>query len=137
MQVTPYLNFAGRCEEAVEFYRKALGAEVIMLSRFKDIPEPREPGIIPPEAEEKIMHLRLKVGESTLLASDGRGEGEPNFHGFSLTITAASEAEAQRLFAALSEGGHIQMPLGKTFFSPSFGMIADRFGLSWMVYVAP
>jgi PhnB protein len=137
MQVQPYLFFEGRCEEAIEFYRKALGAEVTMLLRFKDSPEPHQPGMIPPGAENKVMHANLRIGDSTVLASDGHCAGQPNFQGFFLSLTARNDAEAQRLFAALADGGQVRMPLGKTFFSSSFGMVADRFGVGWMIYVAP
>ena len=133
MRVESYLNFDGRCEEAIEFYRRTLGAKVEMLMRFKDAPEP---GMSPPEAGDKVMHSALRIGDSMVLASDGRCLGKPNFQGFALSLTAANESEAGRLFNALADGGEVQMPLAKTFFSPSFGMVADRFGVSWMVYVA-
>ena len=136
MQVQPYLFFDGRCEEAVEFYRRTLGAEVIMLLRFKDSPEPPQPGMVPPGAENKVMHMAMRIGETTVNASDGRCLGKPSFQGFSLSLTVPSEAEAERLFAALGEGGQVQVPLTKTFFSPRFGMVADRFGVSWMVLVS-
>ena len=135
MQVQPYLFFDGRCEEAIEFYRAALGAEVVMLMRFKDCPGPQPPGMIPPGGENKVMHAALRIGEATVLASDGRCLGQPSFQGFALSLTAANVAEADRLFAALAEGGRVQMALDKTFFSPRFGMLADRFGVSWMIYV--
>ena len=137
MLVQPYLFFDGRCEEAVEFYRSKLGAEVIMLMRFKDSPEPHPPGMVPPGSENKVMHASFRIGETTVMASDGRCLGHPDFKGFSLSLTVKSEAEAERLFAALGEGGQVQMALAKTFFSPRFGMVADRFGVSWMVVVAP
>ncbi len=135
MQVQPYLNFDGRCEEAVEFYRRALGAEVMMLSRFKDAP-PEACGSDITALSDKVMHASFRVGDSTVMASDSHCKGQPNFQGFSLSLTAANEAEAERLFAALSDGGQVQMPLTKTFFSPSFGIVADRFGISWMVVAA-
>ncbi len=134
MQAQPYLFFDGRCEEAVEFYRKTLGAEVTMLMRFKDSPDP---GMIPPGAEGKVMHASLRIGETTVLASDGRCLGRPTFEGFSLSLTVPDDAEAERLFAALLHGGQVQMPLTTTFFASRFGMLADRFGVSWMIYVAP
>ena len=134
MQVQPYLFFDGRCEEALEFYKRALGAEVQMLMRFKDSPEPCESGKTPPG--EKVMHASFRIGETTLMASDGHCAGQPRFQGFSLSLTVANPTEADRVFAALSEGGQVQMPLAKTFFSPRFGMVADRFGISWMVIVA-
>jgi len=136
MLVQPYLFFDGKCEEAVEFYRRALGAEVEMMMRFRDCPEPAQPGMVPPGFENKVMHAALRVGDTMVLASDGRCLGQPEFRGFALSLTAANEAEADRLFAALADGGQVQMPLSKTFFSPRFGMVADRFGVVWMVYVA-
>jgi PhnB protein len=135
--IQPYLFFDGRCEEAIEFYRRTLGAEEVMLLRFKDSPEPPQPGGCAPGSDDKVMHASFRIGSSTILASDGRCQGKPRFEGFSLSFTVASEAEAERVFAALSDGGEVQMPLTKTFFSPRFGMLADRFGVSWMIYVAP
>jgi PhnB protein len=140
MQVQPYLFFNGRCEEAAEFYRRVLGAEVTSLSRFKDSPMPHDVGTgqnVPPNIGDKVMHMSLRIGDTTLLASDGRCEGQPRFDGFSLSLTALNDAEAERRFTALADGGQVQMPLTKTFFSSRFGMVADRFGVSWMVYVAP
>jgi len=137
MQVQAYLNFDGRCEEAIEFYRGALGAEVMMLTRFKDSPEPHAPGMVPPGAENKVMHASFRIGESTVMASDCHCGGKPGFQGFSLSLTVPNEAVAERLFAALGKGGQVKMPLAKTFFSPSFGVVNDRFGVTWMIYVAP
>ena len=132
--VQPYLFFGGRCEEAFDFYRKALNAEVAMLMRFKEAPEP-QPGM--PECfEDKIMHATLKIGDTMLMASDGRCDGQANFEGFSLSITVPDEAAAQRVFGALGEGGLVTMPLEKTFWAPKFGMLTDRFGVGWMVSVA-
>jgi PhnB protein len=131
--VQPYLFFGGRCDEAIQFYRQALGAEVLMLSRFKDSPEP---GMAQPGMEEKVMHASFRVGDTTLMASDGQCEGEGKFEGFSLSITVPDEAEAERVFGALSENGQVTMPLEKTFWSPRFGMLTDRFGVGWMVSVA-
>jgi len=136
MQIQPYLFFDGRAEEAVEFYRKVLGAKVEMLMRFKDSPEPHQPGMVPPGAESKVMHMSLRIGDAVVMGSDGHCLGKPNFQGFSLSLTVPNAAEADRLFAALSDGGQVQMPLAKTFFSPRFGMVADRFGVGWMVIVA-
>ena len=133
MQVQPYLFFDGRCEEALDFYRKALGAQVGMMMRWKDSPEPCPEGTIPPGSENKVMHASVQIGGTTVMASDGRCGGAPTFQGFSLSLDAASDAEAKRLFDALSDGGQVQMPLGKTFFASSFGMVADKFGVSWMV----
>jgi PhnB protein len=134
MEIQPYLSFDGRCDEAIEFYRKAVDAEVVMLMRFKDCPEP---AACPAGAADKVMHAAIRIGSSMVLASDGHNKGNPVFEGFSLSLTAADDADAQKRFAALSDGGQVQMPLGKTFFSSSFGMVADRFGVRWMVYVAP
>ena len=136
MQVQPYLFFDGRCEEALEFYRSAVGAKVEMLMRNKESPEPPPPGMVPPGSENKILHASFRVGDTTLMASDGHCAGKPIFKGFSLSLTAANEAEAERLFGALGNGGQVQMPLTKTFFSPRFGMVTDRFGVPWMVSVA-
>ena len=135
MAVQPYLFFAGRCEEALDYYRRALGAQDGMVLRWKDCPEPAASR--PPGAEDnKIMHARLRIGDTEILASDGCGDGQPSFKGFALSLTAADEAEAERRFNALADGGQVQMPLTKTFFSSCFGMVADRFGVTWMVYVA-
>jgi PhnB protein len=135
MQVQPYLFFDGRCEEALEFYRKALGAEVTMLMRYKESPDAPPPGMVPPGSENKVMHSSFRIGNSTLLASDGSCQGKPSFQGVTLSLTVSSDAEADRLFGALAEGGQVQMPLMKTFFSSRFGMVADRFGVSWMIVV--
>ena len=132
MQLQPYLNFDGRCEEALEFYRRALGAKIEMLMRFKESPDP---SMVSPGSEEKIMHSSFRVGDAIVLASDGRCQGETNFQGISLTLSVPDEAEAEQRFTALSDGGQVQMPLTKTFFSPRFGMVADRFGVSWMIIV--
>jgi PhnB protein len=132
MQVQPYLNFDGGCEEALQFYKSALGAEVTALMRCKDAPDS---GMIKPGLEDKVLHSSFRVGDSTIMASDGYCQGKPEFRGVSLTIIVPEEADAKRLFAALSEGGEVRMPLAKTFFSPLFGMVADRFGVSWMIIV--
>jgi PhnB protein len=132
--VQPYLFFGGRCDEAIEFYRKTLHAEVAMLMRFQDAPEP-QPNL--PECfHDKVMHAALKIGDTVLMASDGRCDGQSTFEGFSLSITVPDEAEAARVFAGLSEGGLVTMPLEKTFWTPKFGMLTDRFGVGWMVSVA-
>ena len=137
MQVQSYLFFDGRCEEALNFYKAALDAQVTMLMRFKESPEPPRPGMTPPGSENKIMHSAFRIGDTILMASDGHCQGKPSFQGISLSITAADDAEAERIFAALAAGGQVQMPLTKTFFSSRFGMAADRFGVSWMIIVAP
>jgi len=135
MPIEPYLFFNGRCEEAVEFYKKALGAKVTMLMRYKESPEPPPPGMVPAGWDNKIMHASLRVGNANLMASDGCDQGL-NFQGFSLSLTATDEADANSKFNALADGGQVRMPLSKTFWSPCFGMVADRFGVGWMVTVA-
>ena len=132
MLIQPYLFFGGRCEEAIEFYRNVLGAEVEMLTRFKESPDPTG---LPECFHDKVMHASLRIGATSLMASDGRCEGSVNFEGFSLSITVPNEAEAERVFAALSEGGLVTMQLEKTFWTPKFGMLQDRFGVGWMVSV--
>lgn len=136
MLVQPYLFLDGRCDEAVEFYRKAVDAEVLMLMRNKDSPDPHPPGMLPPGSENKVMHVSMKIGDTTVMASDGHCKGKPAFAGFSLSLTVADDAEAEKRFNALADGGQVQMPLQKTFFSSRFGMLADRFGVPWMVIVA-
>ncbi len=121
MKVQPYLFFDGRCEEAIEFYRQALSAELLMMMRFKDSPDPPPPGVVPPGSENKIMHASMRLGETEVMASDGSCMGKPSFQGVSLSLSVSSEAEADRLFSVLGEGGQVQMPIGKTFFSPRFG----------------
>ena len=137
MPVQPYLFFDGRCEEALDFYRRALGAEVNMMMRFKDSPEPSPEGARPPGTDDKVMHAHFTVGDSVILASDGCAQGKAKFEGFGLSFTVRTEADADRSFNALADGGKVQMPLTRTFFSPRFGMVADRFGVTWMIYVAP
>ena len=132
MQVQPYLFFDGRCEEALEFYRDAVGAKVEALMRFKDSPEP-PPADCAPVGADKVMHASMRIGDSQVMVSDGDARGRPEFKGFSLSLTVADADEAQRRFAALGEGGQVAVPLGKTFFSPGFGMLVDRFGVHWMV----
>ncbi len=132
--VQPYLFFNGRCEEAVEFYRGALGAEVEMTMLYKESPEPPPPGMVPDGWDDKIMHTSFKIGDSVIMASDGCSS-DPGFQGFSLSLALPDEEAAKRAFDALSEGGKVQMPLDKAFWSPCFGMLTDRFGLGWMVTV--
>lgn len=137
MQVQPYLFFDGRCEEALEFYKKAVGATVEALMRFSEAPPNPEAqakdccGALP--APDKVMHCSFRIGDTSIMGSDGRCTGQPEFKGFALTINAKSDAETERLFGALSDGGQVQMPLEKTFFASKFGMCADRFGVGWMV----
>ena len=135
--VQPYLFFGGRCDEALEFYRTAIGAELEMLMRYKDSPEPAPPGMLAEGFEDKVMHASFRVGATTLMASDGCSQDDGKFSGFTLSLTLPGESEAQRVFAALSDGGTVKMPLGKTFWSPCFGMLTDRFGLGWMITLPP
>jgi PhnB protein len=135
MQVNPYLFFEGRCDEAIKFYQGALGAQLLMLTRYKDSPDVPVPGKLPTEMLEKVMHASLRIGDSTVFLSDGHCTGTAAFSGFQLSVTVPSESEADRVFNALADGGKVGMPLAKTFFSPRFGMLTDRFGVRWMVYV--
>jgi PhnB protein len=136
--IQPYLFFGGRCEEALAFYTHAIGAKLDMLMRFNESPKPLPPGVLQPGFESKVMHASFRIGGSTVMASDGCAAGS-TFNGFSLSLAVATEAEADRAFAALAEGGQVTMPLGQTFWSPRYGMLIDRFGISWMVgvFVAP
>ena len=136
MAVQPYLFFDGTCEEALAFYRRALGAEIVMMMRWKDSPDSAACQQNPANAD-KVMHASFRIGGSEVMASDGNCQGQAKFEGFALSLTPPDEAEAERLFNALADGGQVRMPLGQTFFSTCFGMVADRFGISWMVYVAP
>ena len=135
MLIEPYLFFEGRAEEALEFYGRALGAKTEGLFRYKDSPDPPPPGMVPPGSENKIMHSLMRIGDAAVMISDGKVSGKPNFQGFSLAIDAPDIATVDKYFAALSEGGKVTMPLGKTFWSPRFGMLTDKFGVNWMVGV--
>ena len=134
MQIQPYLFFEGRTEEALEFYQSKLGAKVEFMMRYKENPDPK---YNPPNAGEKVMHSCFRVGDTQVMASDGNCSGKPSFQGFSLTFNAKDEADARRRFNALAEGGQVNLPLSETFFAKSFGMVADRFGLNWMVMAGP
>jgi PhnB protein len=137
MQVQPYVFFEGRTEEAIEFYKNAIGAQVEMLMRYKDSPEPPKEGCTPPNSADKVMHSSFRVGETVVMASDGMCSGKPDFKGFALSLSPKTDAEAQKLFSGLSDGGQVMQPLVKTFFSSNFGMVADKFGVMWMVVVQP
>lgn len=137
MQIQPYLSFNGRCEEALHFYRDQLGGQITALMRFKENPEPPTDGALPPGLDDKVMHASIRIGDSEIMATDG-GCSETSrhtFQGISLTLSVADEAEARLRFEALAQGGQVNMPLGRTFFSPSFGVVTDRFGVNWMVIV--
>jgi PhnB protein len=141
MQVLPYLSFNGRCREAFEFYEQTLGAEVTAAVRVKESPELAAPGVLPPGSEDNILHAALRIGDTVVMASDlGTSDepanGGPKFRGFSLSLAADSVVQAERQFAALAAGGRVQEPMRETFFSPRFGIVIDRFGVSWMVSVA-
>lgn len=138
MRIEPYVFFDGRCDEAIAFYRDALGAETLMLLRYSDAPTdggPPPEGCTPPPpgSADKVMHAAVRIGETTLMLSDGMCGGSPRFEGMSLSLTAADDAEAARIFAALADGGQVMVPLAPSFFASSFGMLADRFGVNWMV----
>lgn len=132
MQLQPYLFFNGRCEEALEFYKKALGAQIVMMMRMKESPEPHPSGMLPPGSENKIMHAQIAIGDAHFMASDGRASGDVHFQGFTLSLAYPDEAGAQKAFAALAKHGRVDMPIGKTFWSPCFGMVTDQFGVQWM-----
>jgi PhnB protein len=133
--VQPYLFFEGRCEEAMEFYKRALGAEVMMLMRYKDSPEPPDPGSGTAPPGDKVMHVTFRIGRTILMAADGLCTSEASFQGFAMSLAVRTEDEAERYFAALKDGGRVRAPLEKTFFSPRFGMVTDRFGVLWMIMV--
>lgn len=135
MLVQAYLFFNGNCEQAIEFYRRALDAEVGVLMRYRDAPEPPPPGSVPPGMEDKVMHANFRIGDSVVMASDDCTQATARFQGFHLSLTVADPAEAERRFKALADGGKVTMPLAETFYSPAFGMLTDRFGVSWMVIV--
>lgn len=137
MQVQPYLFYDGRCDDAIAFYGEVLGAEVTMLMRFRDSPEPPPPGALPEGFADKVMHANLTLGETQIMMSDGRCGGRPGFEGFALSLTLAEVSDVERVFAALGAGGRVEMPLSPTFWSPRFGMLVDRFGVAWMVMAAP
>jgi len=136
MNVESYLFFNGFCEEALDFYKGAIGAQVHALLRMKESPEPPPPGVIPDGSEEKVMHALIQVGDTKIMASDGMCSGGTNFQGFALSLNVQDAAQAERFYNALLEGGEVKMPLGKTFWSPCFGMVCDKFGVTWMVTVA-
>ena len=135
MYIQPYLFFDGRCQEALDYYVSALGAKVEMSMRFKDSPQPAQHGQMPPGSENNVMHASFRIGDTVVMASDGYGKGKPVFQGFALSLSVTSPAEADRYFSALAKGGTITQPLTQTFFSPSFGMVTDKFSVPWMVVV--
>ena len=138
--IEPYLFFDGCCEEAIDYYVKHLGAEVEMMMLYKDCPEPLPPGMDSEANADKVMHVSFRIGGSKVMASDGGcgiGEEKVHFSGFSLSLGLPDEAEANRAFDILAKEGEVQMPLGKTFWSPCFGIVTDRFGLEWMITVVP
>jgi PhnB protein len=140
MQVQPYLFFEGRCDEAVDFYKKILGAKVNMRMTFKENPEADKasPGCQPGAGtEDKVMHMEFQIGDSVIMASDGRCSYQPNFQGFGLSINYPDKAAVEKAFNGLKEGGQVVMPLDKTFFADQFGMVTDRFGIMWMLLTAP
>lgn len=133
--VDSYLFFNGRCEEAIHFYKSAAGAKIGMVLKFGESPDPVPEGMVPPDWDNKIMHCDFTIGQSRIMASDGCAS-TPDFNGFRLALTVPTEADADRVFAALADGGRIDMPLGKTFWSPRYGMLTDKFGIGWMVMVS-
>lgn len=136
MKIDPYLFFDGRCEEAIEFYKQALGAKPEFVMRYAESPEPPPPGMLPPGSEQKIMHASVHIGGALVMMSDGRCGGDTDFKGFSLSLDCPDADQAREAFAALADGGQVTMPLAKTFWAPLFGMVTDRFGVGWMVGVS-
>jgi PhnB protein len=137
MKIEPYLFFDGRCEEAIEFYKQALGARVEFLMRNSESPEPPPPGVLPPGSQDKIMHASVHIGGALVMMSDGLCAGEGGFKGFALSLGCPDTTTAGEAFAALADGGQVMMPLRKTFWAPLFGMVTDRFGVAWQVGVSP
>ena len=137
MKVQPYLFFDGRCDEAIAYYKAVLGAESTFLMRFKDAPDQPPPGVLPADWSDKVMHSELRIGDTVVMISDGRCAGQADFQGISLSLTADGDDHADRLFASLADGGTVQMPIGKTFFASRFGMVADRFGVTWLIISPP
>ncbi len=133
MAVLAYLDFDGKCEEALQFYCQTFGAEIKALMRFEQSPEPAPEGMMPPNTGHKVMHSELKIGDSVVMASDCHCSGNPKFQGISLTYSSPSTATIEKVFAGLSAGGKVEMPLSKTFWSPLFGTVTDRYGVTWMV----
>src|SRR5665213_28802 len=134
MPIQPYLFLEGRCDEAIEFYKSVFGAKVDMLMRWKDSPDK---SMCTPANENKVMHASVTIGDSRVMLSDGRNSGSPKFEGFALSVNAKDESDADRMFNALANGGQVTMAMSKTFFSPRFGMVADKFGMHWMIIVEP
>jgi PhnB protein len=132
MNVQPYLSFEGRAQEAMDFYTSAIGAKVDAVLHFKDAP-PEMQAQMSPESKNKVMHAAFHIGDTQVMATDGRCTGKAAFSGISLTINAGSDAEAEKLFNALAQGGQVGMPMSETFFAHRFGMVADKFGVGWMV----
>lgn len=136
MLTQPYLHFDGRCGEAINFYTKAIGAKCDFMIRYRESPEPTQ-GVDMRGKEDWVMHSNLRIGDSVIMASDDCTGKTTSFQGFQLSLMVDTEAEAKQRFAALAEGGQVRMPLTKTFFSASFGMLSDHFGVPWMVLVTP
>jgi PhnB protein len=134
--ITPYLIFGGRCQEAIDYYVQHLGAEVEFIMNFSDSPEPIAEGMLQPGFENKVMHATLRIGPGKVMVSDGGGE-DFSFGGFNINVTPDSKAEADRMFAAMADGGSVMMPMSETFWSPWFGMVTDRFGVTWMFGTEP
>ena len=135
MKVEPYLFFNGRCDEAIAFYQEAVGAELTFLMRMNESPDPIPADALPAGFENKVMHATLRIGDSLVMVSDGNCNTPSGFQGFRLSLAVEDAVAAERAFAALLPGGNVTMPLGKTFWSPAFGMLEDRFGVGWMVIV--
>lgn len=141
-QVQTYLYFDGKCDEALAFYRDTVGAEILQLMRYRDMP--LQPGSdtcveqsMPPGCEDKVLHCSFRIGATELMASDGFCAGKPVFEGFALSLVLKDKDTVERTFARLAEGGEVRVPVDKTFFSPAFGLVVDRYGILWNVLAVP
>ncbi len=130
MELSPYLMFDGRCEAAFRFYEQCLGAKVIMMMTYDEAPAGAD---IAPNTSKKVMHARLAVGDRVLMGSDAPADRFRPMQGFSITLSIAEPAEAERVFDALAKNGKINMPMAETFWAKRFGMVVDQFGTPWMV----
>jgi PhnB protein len=130
MQLNPYLNFNGQCEEAFRFYEQCFGGKIEFMMTHEGSPMADQ---VPKEWGKKIMHARLSVGNQVLLGSDAHGDCYAAPKGFAVSIDVTEPAEADRIFNALAENGTVQMPIQETFWAKRFGMLADRFGIPWMI----
>jgi PhnB protein len=130
MQLSVYLNFNGRCEEAFKFFERTLGGKITTMNAYEGTPMEEQ---VPKDWRKKVLHAELVIGPVTLMGSDAPAEHFHQPQGFSISIQTDQPAEAERLFHALAENGQIQMPIGPTYWAARFGMLVDQFGIPWMV----